>query len=224
MRTYWSCSKFADWVRGTKKPVAMLWDQWAEWEKKAKEAHPNRYWLAEVALKALQNALYWPYEFLQTIYIYILVRFVDKRHTLQTKLKKGRWHDFDTRLLHGAFEALVDFVEIEIGGHEKPRRSMLRGLNHLKWEAKLKNDEDMGFEPGDKYYGEPTPQAEAAITVRDLYLWWKARPNRTSPHDLVKGLEGHDKYMEIDRIEEEYHEEDTKRLVELAENRRCIWS
>jgi hypothetical protein len=35
---YWSCSKFADFVRGEKKPFALEWGKWDEWKNK----RPNR--------------------------------------------------------------------------------------------------------------------------------------------------------------------------------------
>ena len=30
---YWSCSKFADFIRGEKKPYALEWGKWDEWNK-----------------------------------------------------------------------------------------------------------------------------------------------------------------------------------------------
>jgi hypothetical protein len=44
---YWTCSKFADWVRGTMKPVATDGDGWKKWKDQAKKKHPFRYWVAE---------------------------------------------------------------------------------------------------------------------------------------------------------------------------------
>ena len=41
---YWSCTKFADWLRGTKKLYAGTGKEWDEWDKKAKAAHSFRYW------------------------------------------------------------------------------------------------------------------------------------------------------------------------------------
>ena len=33
---YWTCSKFADWLRGTTKGGAKTSEGWDEWEKRAK--------------------------------------------------------------------------------------------------------------------------------------------------------------------------------------------
>ena len=52
---YWTCSKFADWLRGTPKPGAETSDGWRVWHKKAKSAHPFRYWLADDVLGYLQT-------------------------------------------------------------------------------------------------------------------------------------------------------------------------
>ena len=57
MRNYWTCSKFADWLRGTAKPTAETSEGWRSWEKKARDTHPVRYWLADEGLDYLQKFL-----------------------------------------------------------------------------------------------------------------------------------------------------------------------
>jgi len=52
---YWSCSKFADWVRGKPKLSAGTSDQWHEWENEAKRYHPVRYWIAEEARQNIRH-------------------------------------------------------------------------------------------------------------------------------------------------------------------------
>lgn len=44
---------------------------------------------------------------------YIKNRGATKSHALTSNLERGKWHDFDTRLLHAAFDGLVNLVEIE---------------------------------------------------------------------------------------------------------------
>lgn len=34
---HWTCSKFADFIRGEKKPYALEWHRWEEWRKEQKE-------------------------------------------------------------------------------------------------------------------------------------------------------------------------------------------
>ena len=55
---YWSCSKFADWVRGTRKLEAGTSDEWNDWTTKAKGYNPIRYWLAEEGLDYISNVVY----------------------------------------------------------------------------------------------------------------------------------------------------------------------
>ena len=51
---YWTCSKFADWIRGTPKLGAGTSDEWDDWRETAK-VKSVRYWLAEEGLSGLQN-------------------------------------------------------------------------------------------------------------------------------------------------------------------------
>jgi hypothetical protein len=67
---YWSCSKFADWIRGTPSLKSGTVKEWNEWEKKAKEKKV-RYWLAEAALDGVQRFLYWPIDRLFAVRYYI---------------------------------------------------------------------------------------------------------------------------------------------------------
>ena len=53
MGKYWSCSKFADIIRGTPKLKWGNGDEWAQWKKAAREKHPMRYWIAEIGLNRL---------------------------------------------------------------------------------------------------------------------------------------------------------------------------
>jgi len=232
---YWSCSKFADRVRGVKKPPSLELGGWGRWEANLKRERPIRFWLSDVLLDKIQDFLYWPYDRYSNVRCYIRNRFVDKTHTLQTRLKKGQWHEFDWRLLHGCFEGLVDYVEVEIGGYGKPRRSRERGLEHLEWESNLKYDKDGGM-GGDGSGEEPTPQAESAIETRELYLWWKdVRPNRQDPWELVENADEpidfistadsyKDKYGAMDAVTESYRQEDEDMMIRLIKHRHYLWS
>lgn len=53
---YWSCTRFADWVRGTPKIPAGTEKEWRAWENIAKKKKV-RYWLAEEGLDHLQKSL-----------------------------------------------------------------------------------------------------------------------------------------------------------------------
>ena len=78
MRNYWSCSKFADWVRGTPKGGAKTSEGWDEWRTEAEQYNPVRYWIAEEALDAIQNFINYPMDKLNDIRYYINNRWVSK--------------------------------------------------------------------------------------------------------------------------------------------------
>jgi hypothetical protein len=201
---YWSCSKCADWIRGTPKPQAGTAKQWSSWKKSAKKK-PFRYWLAEEGLDCVQNFLNWPKARLNDLRHYCDNRWIYKTHALTSRLSPGQWHEFDTRLLHSAFDSFADFVEIEQAWHHlvwsdqaykkyrrrwycnifriRQWRSPEAGLEYLNWAASLKHDEDW-VDKNDPDFGKPTHQALAATETIALYKWWKeVRPERLDPHD-----------------------------------------
>lgn len=201
---YWSCSDFADWLRGTEKPHAETGKGWKEWKTKAKAAHPVRYWLAEEGLDKLQKFIYWPVDKLYNVKYYVVNRWVDQSHALVAHpkhIKPGEWRDMDTRILYCLFDELVDFVEIEKAysgyrwdedkqkgmrwwqvGRWRTRtwRSAEAGLKHLEWETTLTDEEWID----DKSQAKPTYQAETAREIIALYKWWtEVYPNRPDPMD-----------------------------------------
>ncbi len=201
MRNYWSCSKFADWVRGTPKPRAETSEGWRSWNKKSKSVYPVRYWVAEEGLDKVQNFVNLIPDTLYKIKYYINNRWVSKTHALTSNLERGKWHEFDTRLLHCMFDELVNFVEIEQAWshiawdsdarkkHKPPFyasgwfrwrvwRSRDAAMEYLNWAASLTIES-----PDHENHGKPTPQALNAIETLELYKWWKeVRPNRVDPH------------------------------------------
>ena len=111
---YWSCSKFADWLRGTPKIKAGTADDWADWGKLAR-SKKVRYWLAEEGLDKLQNFANWPADCYVNLSAYLNNRFVTRTHALTAHtLTQGEWHELDTRILHSMFDELVNFVEIDL--------------------------------------------------------------------------------------------------------------
>lgn len=201
---YWSCSKFADWLRGTSKPRAGTSQEWKDWHKAAR-AKKIRYWLAEDGLDYLQDFVNWPLDRISDIRRYINNRWISKTHALTSTLKRGQWHEFDTRLLYSAFDELVDYVEIEeasmhiICSDEDSKkyktpwyRAIFRigswrcpeaGQAHLEWAAGLKADEEW-MDKNDPNYGLPTTHALAAQETLALYKWWKEeRPKRPEARD-----------------------------------------
>lgn len=210
MKNYWTCSKFADWVRGTTKLKCGTSEQWHEWETRAKADFPIRWWLAEEGLDMLQNFFTFIPDKLHSIKYYINNRWVTKTHALTAHprdIKPGQWRDVGNRFLPCLFNELVEFVETELAWwqivwddeaakkYQSPfwARGWFRwrvwrcpqaGLDNLEWQRNLRWTPDEGFEEGDPHIGQPTPQAIAAQEVLDLYKWWtEVYPNRPDPHD-----------------------------------------
>lgn len=172
MSRHWSCSRFADLVRGTDKLRAGTMEQWGEWHRAAAATHAFRYWLSEVALRRAQDFFTYPLRTYYSIRHYVNNRWVTKAHALTAApidIRPGNWCDVGDRFLPCLFNSLVDFVEVEkasLNGSEG--RDRANGLAHLDWEISLVVDHD----PNHKQYGKPTLQAIAAKEIKHLYLWW----------------------------------------------------
>ena len=206
---YWSCSKFADWLRGTAKPGAQTSEGWRKWRKQARTAHKFRYWLAEEGLDKVQSFIWWPVDKLYDVKYYVNNRWVTRTHSLTAHpkdIKPGEWRDVGNRFLPCLFNELVDFVEVEtawsnIAWDDKARekynppfyawgwfrwrtwRCPEAGIDHLKWAMTLTNEE--WLEDDKKHEAEPTYQAKNAKEVFELYTWWKeVYPHRKDPHEL----------------------------------------
>jgi len=233
---YWSCSKFANWIRGEDKPYALEWGKWDKWKEKQKKERPIRYWLSDTFLNKLQDIIYFPIDLYRTIKIYVRNCYIDKSHYLNTGLKPGEYYDFDYRILHGLFNELVDFVEIELSHLSrwnadkkyvfKNGRCIEAAYDYFKWANNLKCE------------GVLTDQAKASRKIQKLYEWWKnERPNRTDPfsdnefsYDINEILD-HKKIKQKQKQIKKAHDlelaqenEDTKMLIELIKIRSHLWT
>jgi hypothetical protein len=211
MKNYWTCSKFADWLRGTTKPKVGTAEQWDNWERRAKAQYPIRWWLAEEGLDYIQNFITYIPDKLYSIKYYINNRWVTRTHSLTAHprdIKPGQWQDVGNRFLPCLFNELQDFVEVELAWwhivwegketHEKYNapfwasgwfrwrtwRCPQAGLDNLEWQKNLVADESWGLNPGDKGYGAATAQAKNAQEILALYKWWtEVYQQRPDPHD-----------------------------------------
>lgn len=206
---YWSCSKFANWLRGTMKPKAATGKGWNTWEQEAKSAHPVRYWLAEEGLDMIQNFIWWPIDKIYNVKYYINNRWVTRTHSLTAHprdIKPGTWCDVGNRFLPCLFNELVDYVEVELAWwhlawspEERSKYNMpwwavgwwrvrawrcpQAGLDNLEWQRQLRwSENEVGKDSNQ--VGKLTPQAEKAEEILALYKWWtEVYPNRPDPHD-----------------------------------------
>lgn len=243
----WNCSKFADWIRGEKKPYALEWGEWDKWDKKQKEERPWRFCLSDTLLPKIQDIVYFPYDIYRTVKIYIRNRYFDKLHYLRTGLKPGQYYDLDTRILHGLFNELVDFVEIELSHLSKSDRNknykfkngrcIEAAYDYFDWVTNLKYDEDYLTSSDDEHYGKLTDQAKNYRKIKKLYEWWKnTRPNRVNPYadpqlgdidticDNKKYKNKKKLYEQAYQQEIDHENEDTKMLIELIKIRKSLWT
>ena len=207
---YWSCSPFADWVRGKPKLKMGTSDEWHDWEVRAKSAHPVRWWIAEEGFDYIQDFVTWPIRKIYDAKYYINNRWVTRTHSLTAHprdIRPGDWCDVGNRFLPCLFNELVDFVEIESAwshiawGSKEDRakynppfwatgwwrwrtwRCPQAGIDHLDWAMTLTNTD--WCEPDHKDYGKPTGQAIRAKEIKELYTWWTTvYPARPEPHDI----------------------------------------
>ena len=240
MRNYWTCTPFADWIRGTTKLKCGTGKEWAEWEKAAKAEYPIRWWIAEEGLDKIQNIWCWIPERINDVRYYVNNRWVSHSHRLTAHprdIKPGQWCDVGNRFLPCLFNELVDFVEIEQAWHHciwsdesrtkfnvpwwrsgwlrwRTWRCPEAGLEYLRWAATLTNEEFLDDDK--KHEAEPTYQANAAKEIIELYTWWKeVYPKRPDPHDAG----GWTAYCDL-RREQGYHlldmEDKTPELAEMC--------
>jgi hypothetical protein len=224
MKNYWTCSKFADWLRGTTKLKYGTSEEWADWEARAKAAYPVRWWLAEEGLDYLQDFVTWPVRKIYDAKYYINNRWVTRTHSLTAHprdIKPGEWRDVGNRFLPCLFNELVDFVEVEtawshIAWGDKEARAKYNppfyasgwwrwrtwrcpqaGLDHLDWAMSLTMGSDWGVDETDPNYGKPTSQALSAKEIKELYTWWTVTyRNRPDPYEAS----GWSAYCEASRL------------------------
>lgn len=240
---YWSNTRFAAWIRATfgtiAKPEAETWEGWNVWRDNYKAKHKVVYWVTEKLLNKIQNFVMFPYDLWDMFRVYVRNRFIDKSHIVKTDLEPGVYHDFDSKILHGVFTELVDFIECEkawmlvVFDKDAPERKdfpfwslnrWLRfgsfrnpeaGIKYLEWEISLSDGSDE-----DKANGMYT-QSFAAKEQLELYNWWK----HTHPNDLYNLDNNKTLTFEQQRLEEErIHKQEEEMLIRLIKIRGSLWT
>lgn len=190
---YYADSNTFTWLRNKvfklEKPTALPWGGWAVWERETRAARPFAYFICETLPDILEKPAEWIVDPLNDAAYYLRNRFINKTHYLHTDLEPGKWHEFESRMLHGCFTELVDFVEIEkawsnVSWNEQSRKEFQvpwwrstqlfrwkrwrcpeAGIAHLKWEMTLDSESLHVYERCDH-------QAVAAREIMLLYTWW----------------------------------------------------
>lgn len=228
---YWSCSKFADWIRGgTPKLSSGTSDEWKNWEYLAKKERPIRFWIAEEGLDYLQNVIMFPSDIIWRIHDYYMNRFVDKSHALTASpkdVKPGEWCDLPERIMFCLFNELVNFVEKECAymhvvfdddarkKYNAPNtrfglkrwRCPEAGIAHLEWQSSFVGDD-----------GSPKLVAVSASETLELYRWWIDVYNTRNEDIWDLPIE------DIIKIENERNAEDEEMLIRLIKVRNSLWT
>lgn len=181
------------------KPHALGFKEWDGWHEKTKSARPVAYFLAETLPEFCRDASKTVTDPINNARYWIRTRTFDRYHVIKTNLSPG-YHDVGTRILHGNFSLLVDYVEVELAwmhvvfdkqAREKYRhpwwslgwtrfksfRDPEAGMAHLRWEMTLDS-------PSTPAHDRNPLQAARAREIWELYHWWKhIRPSRPDPHD-----------------------------------------
>lgn len=241
-RNYWSNSRFSYKIQqlfGMKEhPKSATSEEWDELNSHNKNINRVIFWITETGFDIAQDIVYFIPDVYKNIRVYIVNRFVDKTHIIETKLSKGKWHEVETVLLHGIMETVVAFVEKQKATmqdicfeEERIKNRREAGLKYLDWEISL----------GDENFG----QAQTATIVKEIYLWWKdERPKRPDIHDVTGWSEyccSHEPLHMNQRSEEEkqqvkemldditfletfYDNEDYEMMKKAIEWRRGMWT
>lgn len=203
---YWSNSKFADYIRGQKKPSAETGSGWKKWENEAKSKSPIRFWIAEEGLDRVQDFFLYVPDKIYSAKYYIVNRWIDQSHALVAHpkhIKPGTWMDLTERMLYCMFDELVDFVEIELAHSnyrwDADKQKQMKWWQVGKWRTRTWRSADAGvdcltkasnevmdenYTSDPSKYGQPTDHALYAKETLELYKWWtEVRPARPDIHD-----------------------------------------
>jgi len=174
---------YPDW------PKAASMEDWALWHKEAKKRKVP-YWLSRTMPSWFRVKGMQLYD-VKMQFKYRLQK-QHRYHLIDTGLGYG-YHEIENRMLHGMFNMLKDFIEIEkahmhyysLEKGDVKSSPRFAGLAHLDWEIALTHDKDYADHSGEpELAGEPTEQAIVAQKIKDLYLWWvDTRPARIDPWD-----------------------------------------
>jgi hypothetical protein len=192
------------------KPYALPFDEWDTWYAQARKDFPVRYFFGETVPDAARWINNHTFGKFNDVRYHLYNRFIYKKYALTSKLPRGDWYDFDTRMLNCMMDEVVDFVEVETAIHHcimdkgiakkygynrlknrwlfKKFRSAGAGIEHLNWAASLRSSAIEGAwvveSEQDEKFGPLTGQAETALEVLDIYHWWTSiRPARPDPYD-----------------------------------------
>lgn len=120
MSRHYSSSDLVAWLRKklkVEKPYALPLGGWEIWENEFKKSRPVAHFLTETLPDIFEYPARWTVDPINNVRYYCRNRWATKTHIMKTGLKPGQWYEFETRVMHGLFNELVDFVEVEKANH-----------------------------------------------------------------------------------------------------------
>lgn len=212
-------------------PSAATMEEWDEWHEEARRARPLAYFIANDLPKAWSRFYR---SFIDRPFWWVKYRTTHRFNVIKPRKLKPGYHENDTRLIHGMFQILVDYVEKECSclyqmsnshsldfspRRHKTERNAEDGLKYLDWAAGL---DDPSLPPQEQ---NPS-QAHCAREVKDLYIWWtKTRPEREDPDKLINILPNTGQVVgPVDSIREYQLNEDKYQMKRLVDIMDGLWS
>jgi hypothetical protein len=247
----WKQLRKGNWVRFLypEQPRATTMEGWDEFEQHQRKS-PIKYFLAETFPDWCRATVIWPIERKRNA----ISDYLFRQPVIKLKSLKPGWYDTDTKILHANFQLLSDYVEIECAWMEVMCHSEIKEPNKLSrrmgwWRSAELGTKHLARETGLADLSLPPEercerQAIKAQQALDLYHWWKARDSRPDPYD-ASGWTGFcatrtcfwgtNKSAEekaessrildnLRKIEKQYYDEDTAKLIALIKIRNELWT
>lgn len=233
-----------DWLR-MKEPKNLSYNQLVSWEKEQKDKRPIMYCIKYTIMSEIYDYIFMRKSIMRDIVRAIKYRTTYKYNILHTGLKPD-YYDLDTRILHGVFNQLVDFVECEkawlnvVWRKDASKQSLFKkfrspenGIEYLQWEIDTADVEG---------------QKEGAEEILALYKWWKeiyltrqdaSDASGWSAYCDVRHSQGYDDHevrteeqkaevqsilTRLFEIERAYRQEEEDMLIRLIKIRKYLWT
>lgn len=229
---YWSSSPLSHWLRskaGLDNPSALSMEGWDEHKKLCKQKAPVIHYITRTLFNKLQDVVMFPFDIIYSVRVFYK-NWKGKTHVLDGGLEVGQWYDLSSRIPLCLFGEFEKFIEVE------------KGYDTLNWEIGLTYDEDWGYDKENPQYGQPTPQALAAMEQRRIIDWWKANKDRDldvesgwaqacakgvqegSVWGVGGGEEGKQVLDKLAQLEAQYESEQEEMLIALIKIKGHLWT
>lgn len=171
--------------------------EWDDWFTERKEKRPVAFFLLTTIPDGIEHVGDSVVSMINNTRSWIRYRVFDRMHVIQTGLDPG-YHCVDTRMMHGMFNLLIDYVELELAWRSevfgeseiespwwsrgltrfKSHRNPKKGLESIKLQMAMDDPSTTAGLVSDEHAG-------SAREVWILYHWWKVvRPSRPDPDDI----------------------------------------